>query len=100
MDSLFVQNYPCFFISFSCILIEVESILTYDSEGKKKLRTLTVAKAISLIMSKSFHGLCIWHIRHNALKHMNHLYQNSSQFGLDFKVCIDLHKEECKLLNE
>lgn len=30
---------------------------------------------------------------------MNHLYQNSSQFGLDFKVCIDLHEEECELLN-
>ena len=59
-----------------------------------------MAKAISLVMPKTFHGLCTWHIRQNALRHVNHLYQKSSQFRLDFEACIDLQEEESEFLNE
>ncbi|XP_058785000.1 protein FAR1-RELATED SEQUENCE 5-like [Vicia villosa] len=58
-----------------------------------------MAKAISLVMPETFHGLCTWHIRQNALRHVNHLYQKSSKFGLDFEACIDLHEEEGDFLN-
>ncbi|CAK8575052.1 unnamed protein product [Lathyrus sativus] len=57
------------------------------------------AKAISLVMPETFHGLCTWHIRQNALRHINHLYQKSSHFGLDFEACINLHEEEGEFLN-
>ncbi|PNX56347.1 protein FAR1-related sequence 5-like, partial [Trifolium pratense] len=53
-----------------------------------------MAKAVSLVMPETFHGLCTWHIRQNAIRHVNHLYQKSSQFGKDFEACIDLHEEE------
>ncbi|XP_039686277.1 protein FAR1-RELATED SEQUENCE 5-like [Medicago truncatula] len=36
----------------------------------------------------------------NALRHVNHLYQKSSRFRLDFEACIDLHEEESEFLNE
>lgn len=52
-----------------------------------------MAKDISLVMSKTFHGLCTWHIRQNALKHVNHLYQKSPQVSLDFEACIYFHEE-------
>jgi zinc finger SWIM domain-containing protein 3 len=58
-----------------------------------------MAKAISLVMPETFHGLCTWHIRQNALRHVNHLYQRSSQFNLEFEACIDLHEEEDEFLN-
>ncbi|PNY03008.1 protein FAR1-related sequence 5-like [Trifolium pratense] len=72
--------------------------------GEKPKTILTdqdvaMAKAISIVMPETFHGLCTWHIRQNALRHVNHLYQTSSQFCLDFEACIDLHEEEGKFLN-
>lgn len=53
---------------------------------------VAMARAISLVMQGIFHGLCTWHIRQNALRHVNHLYQKSSQFYLNFEACIDLYK--------
>ncbi|XP_024627860.1 protein FAR1-RELATED SEQUENCE 5 [Medicago truncatula] len=73
--------------------------------GGKKPKTMmtdqdvAMAKAISLVMPETFHGLCTWHIRQNALRHVNHLYQKSSRFGLDFEACIDLHEDEGEFLN-
>uniref|UniRef100_A0A1S2Y170 Protein FAR1-RELATED SEQUENCE 5-like n=2 Tax=Cicer arietinum TaxID=3827 RepID=A0A1S2Y170_CICAR len=72
--------------------------------GEKPKTILTdqdaaMAKAISLVVPETFHGLCTWHIRQNALKHVNHLYQKSSQFCLEFEACIDLHEEEAEFLN-
>jgi hypothetical protein len=52
----------------------------------------------SLVMPETFHGLCTWHIRQNALRHVNHLYQKNSQFNSDFEACIDLHEEEGEFL--
>ncbi|WJX88171.1 hypothetical protein P8452_70284 [Trifolium repens] len=70
--------------------------------GEKPKTILTdqdpaMAKAISLVMPETFHGLCTWHIRQNALRHVNHLYQKNSQFNSDFEACIDLHEEEGKM---
>ena len=72
--------------------------------GKKPKTILTdqdaaMANAISVVMPETFHGLCTWHIRQNALRHVNHLYQKSSQFCLDFEACIDLHEDEGEFLN-
>jgi zinc finger SWIM domain-containing protein 3 len=72
--------------------------------GEKPKTILTdqdaaMAKAISLVMPETFHGLCTWHIRENAIRHVNHLYQKSSQFRYDFEACIDLHEEEDEFLN-
>ncbi|KAF1869238.1 hypothetical protein Lal_00048521 [Lupinus albus] len=60
---------------------------------------VAMGQAISLVMPNTFHGLCTWHIRQNALRHMNHLYQNGSTFCLEFEACIDLHEEESEFLN-
>jgi zinc finger SWIM domain-containing protein 3 len=72
--------------------------------GKKPKTILTdqdaaMAKALSIVMPETFHGLCTWHIRENALRHVNHLYQQSSQFCSDFEACIDLHEEEEEFLS-
>jgi zinc finger SWIM domain-containing protein 3 len=58
-----------------------------------------MAKAISLVMPETFHRLCTWHIRQNALRHVNHLYQQSSHFCSDFEEGIDLHEEGDEFLN-
>jgi len=73
--------------------------------GGKKPRTIltdqnvAMAKAISLVMSETFHGLCTWHIRQNTLRHVNHLYKKSKHFCSDFEACIDLHGEGDEFLN-
>ncbi|GAU26907.1 hypothetical protein TSUD_03100 [Trifolium subterraneum] len=58
-----------------------------------------MARAISVVMPETFHGLCTWHIRQNVVRHVNHLYQKSSRFRFDFEACIDLHEEESEFLN-
>ena len=72
--------------------------------GEKPKTILTdqdpaMTKAISLVMPETFHGLCTWRIRENALRHVNHLYQKSSKFCSDFEACIDLLEEEGEFLN-
>ncbi|CAJ2638775.1 unnamed protein product [Trifolium pratense] len=71
--------------------------------GEKPKTILTdqdaaMAEAISFVMPETFHGLCTWQIRENALKHVNHLCQKSSQFYSDFEACIDVHEEEGEFL--
>ena len=73
--------------------------------GGKKPKTIlpdqdaAMAKALSIVMPETFHGLCTWHIRENALRHVNHLYQQSAQFCSDCEACIDLHEEEEEFLS-
>jgi len=73
--------------------------------GGEKPKTLltdqdeAMAKAISIVMPETFHGLCTWRIRENAQIHVNHLCQESSKFCSDFEACIDLHEEEGVFLN-
>ncbi|XP_045810796.1 protein FAR1-RELATED SEQUENCE 5-like [Trifolium pratense] len=45
-----------------------------------------MARALSIVMPETFNGLCTWHIRHNSLRHVNHLYQQSSRFCGDFVI--------------
>jgi len=49
--------------------------------------------------AETFHGLCTWHIRENALRHVNHLHQRSPKFYSDFEACINLHEEESEFLS-
>ncbi|RDX69566.1 hypothetical protein CR513_51308, partial [Mucuna pruriens] len=58
-----------------------------------------MSKAISLVILETFHGICTWHIRENALGHVNHFYQKSLQFCSNFEECIDLHENEGEFLN-
>ncbi|XP_058721616.1 protein FAR1-RELATED SEQUENCE 5-like [Vicia villosa] len=72
--------------------------------GEKPKTILTdqdsaMATAISLVMPETFHGLCTWRIRENAMRHVDHLYQKGSQVCSDFEACIDLHEEEGEFLN-
>ncbi|CAO2817765.1 unnamed protein product [Amaranthus hypochondriacus] len=67
--------------------------------GKRPTTILTdqdaaMASVISLVLPDTFHGLCTWHIRENALRHMNHLYQKGSEFAKDFEACIDHYETQ------
>ncbi|GAU41201.1 hypothetical protein TSUD_26260 [Trifolium subterraneum] len=98
-------------IIFGAALLYDETIPSFEwlfetflkAMGGEKPKTIltdqdaAMAKAISIVMPKTFHGLCTWHIRQNVLRHVNHLYKKSSQFSKDFEACIDVHEEEGKM---
>jgi len=43
-----------------------------------------MAKASSIVMPETFHGLCIWHIMQNAMKHLGYLFKEGSEFSRKF----------------
>ena len=47
-----------------------------------------MAKAISLVMPTTYHCLCVWHIMQNAVKHLDHLFKERSEFSIRFIACI------------
>ena len=48
----------------------------------------TMLTAIKVVMPKTYHVLCSWHMLQNAEKHLGHLLKNESQFNADFLACI------------
>ena len=44
--------------------------------------------AIKVVMPKTYHALCSWHMWQNDEKHLGHLLKNESQFNDDFLACI------------
>ncbi|XP_075674731.1 protein FAR1-RELATED SEQUENCE 5-like [Castanea sativa] len=44
--------------------------------------------AIKVVMPKTYHALCSWHMWQNGEKHVGRLLKNESQFNDDFLACI------------
>ena len=65
-----------------------------EAMSKKKPITIftdqdaAMSVAIKVVMPKTSHALCSWHIWQNAEKHLGHLLKNESQFNDDFLACI------------
>ncbi|KAF7824447.1 protein FAR1-RELATED SEQUENCE 5-like [Senna tora] len=53
-----------------------------------------IAKALHEVMPKAKHGLCIWHLMQNGIKHLGNLMKHESQFLKDFKTCIYEYEDE------
>ncbi|XP_028073729.1 protein FAR1-RELATED SEQUENCE 5-like [Camellia sinensis] len=71
--------------------------------GKKPISFFTnqnheMAKAISKIMPKVFHGLCTFHLMQNALKHLGYLFKGGLKFGCNFKTYIFGYEDEHELV--
>lgn len=59
-----------------------------------------MAEAISAVMPETYHGLCIWRILQNAMKHLGHLFSEGSEFPRKFNACVfDYEVEEEFLTN-
>lgn len=46
---------------------------------------LAVAKALVEVMPNAHHGLCVWHIMRNAIRHLENMMKNSSSIVKDFE---------------
>ncbi|XP_060202427.1 protein FAR1-RELATED SEQUENCE 5-like [Lycium barbarum] len=44
-----------------------------------------ISKAISLVMPKVHHRLCVWHMEQNATKYLNQIYKRYASFRGDFR---------------
>ncbi|XP_043701757.1 protein FAR1-RELATED SEQUENCE 5-like [Telopea speciosissima] len=53
-----------------------------------------MAKAILEVFHGTWHGLCIWHLMQNAIKHLGNLMKNRSSFLSDLKKCVYQYVEE------
>ncbi|KAF7812612.1 protein FAR1-RELATED SEQUENCE 5-like [Senna tora] len=72
--------------------------------GKKPKTIFTdqdaaMAKAISVVLSESYHRLCTRHLFQNALKNVNHAFKKSDSFALDLRRCIYDYEYEDDFLN-
>ncbi|XP_010271481.1 PREDICTED: protein FAR1-RELATED SEQUENCE 5-like [Nelumbo nucifera] len=61
--------------------------------GKQPLTILTdddatIEKAINLVLPKSHHRLCVWHMFQNAAKHLSGVFEKFKLFSQDFKRCV------------
>ena len=48
----------------------------------------SMSTVIRVVMPKTYHALCSWHMWQNAKKHFGHLLKNEYQFNDDFLACI------------
>ena len=48
----------------------------------------SMSTVIKVVMPKTYHALCSWHMWQNTKKHLGHLLKNESQFNDDFLACI------------
>ena len=48
----------------------------------------SMSTVIKVVMPKTYHALCSWHMWQNAEKHLGHLLKNEYQFNDDFLACI------------
>ncbi|XP_060200856.1 protein FAR1-RELATED SEQUENCE 5-like [Lycium barbarum] len=54
-----------------------------------------ISAAISFVMPKTYHRLCVWHLEKNAFKHLNHIFRANESFPRDFsKLLYDYEYEE------
>ncbi|KAF2951095.1 hypothetical protein DAI22_01g237150 [Oryza sativa Japonica Group] len=72
--------------------------------GKKPQTILTdedaaMAKAIKLVMPKSHHRICVWHMNQNACKHLAGVVKEYKKFNADFQNCIYDKEEEDEFIN-
>ena len=75
-----------------CFVWLFETFLEAMSE-KKPITIFTdqeaaMSVAIKVVMPKTYHVLCSWHMWQNAKKHLSHLLKSESQFNDDFLACI------------
>ncbi|XP_023894026.2 protein FAR1-RELATED SEQUENCE 5-like [Quercus suber] len=57
-----------------------------------------ISAAIKVVMPKTYHALCSWHMWQNAEKHLGHLLKNEPQFNTDFLACIYEYDDEDEFL--
>lgn len=48
-----------------------------------------MAKALVEMMSKTHHGLCVWHLHQNGVKHLDNLMKAGSHFLKEFNKCMN-----------
>ena len=54
-----------------------------------------MAKAISVVLPRSQHRLCVWHMNQNACKHLAGVVEEYKKFNADFQHCIyDIEEED------
>lgn len=58
-----------------------------------------IAKAIKLVMPKSHHRICVWHMNQNACKHLAGVVKEYKKFNADFQNCIYDKEEEDEFIN-
>ncbi|SPT19974.1 unnamed protein product [Triticum aestivum] len=59
-----------------------------------------MAKAISVVLPRSQHRLCVWHMNQNACKHLAGVVEEYKKFNADFQHCIYDIEEEDDFINE
>ncbi|XP_010277968.1 PREDICTED: protein FAR1-RELATED SEQUENCE 5-like isoform X2 [Nelumbo nucifera] len=96
-----VNNYKKMVI-FGAALLYDETTETFEwlfkvflkKMGGKKPNTIltdddaTMEKAINLVLPESHHRLCVWHMYHNAVKHLSGVFEKFKTFSKDFSSCL------------
>ena len=65
--------------------------------GGKRPTTILTDQDAAMASVITFHGLCTWHIRENALRHMNHLYKTGSELLEMLKLALIIMKHKKSL---
>ncbi|XP_042496384.1 protein FAR-RED IMPAIRED RESPONSE 1-like [Macadamia integrifolia] len=56
-----------------------------------------MGKALTEVLPNTWHGLCIWHLMQNGIKHMGYMMKDGSKFLVDLKKCMFHYDDESQL---
>ncbi|KAF1877862.1 hypothetical protein Lal_00038171 [Lupinus albus] len=80
---------------FSAALLYDETFESFEWLFKIFLKAMCGKKDVGNVFPESYHRLCLWHLFQNALKKVNHAFQNSDSFAAELRSCIyDFEYEE------
>ena len=77
-----IESFVWLFETFLKAMSEKKPITIFTDQDA------TMLTAIKVVMPKTYHALCSWHMLQNAEKHLGHLLKNESQFNAGFLACI------------
>ena len=77
-----IESFVWLFETFLEVMSENKPITIFTNQDA------AMSAVIKVVMPKTYHALCSWHMWQNAEKHLGHLLKNDSQFNADFLVCI------------
>ncbi|KAK4564321.1 hypothetical protein RGQ29_006403 [Quercus rubra] len=87
-----IESFVWLFETFLEAISEKKPITIFTDQD------VAMSTAIKVVMPKTYHALCSWHMWQNAEKHLGHLLKTEPQFNADFLACIYKYDGEDEFL--
>ncbi|KAL4626268.1 hypothetical protein ACB092_05G084100 [Castanea dentata] len=77
-----IESFVWLFETFLEAMSEKKTITIFTDQDA------AMSATVKVVMPKTYHALCSWHMWQNAKKHLSYLLKTEPQFNADFLACI------------